>query len=223
MATSGSIDLSMTAQALVTFALKKAGIIDVLHSPAAEEMRDGIELLNLMLKGWQIDGPNLWRQTQGSATLVAATSSYTLSPRALRVSGVRYRDTSGRDMPMIELAHEEYYELPDKSAQGVPTSYYVDYQRATTVIYVWPVLAAATTESLRYTYQRTIEDVDDQANDLDIPQEWFETIGYNLADRIAESHGQPNDRITARAQRLLMMAKDYDRAPVVRFVPGWSG
>lgn len=218
MSTSGSIDYSLNARQLVTWALKKTRIIQEAETPSADQLSDAYDDLNLMLKGWQKDGPNLWRQTFGSATLVTATASYTLSPRPRRVIEARYRDTSGRDIPMTLLTRQEYVDLPLKTSTGIPTQYYIDYQRDSVLLYVWPVPASATTETVQYTYQRYAEDIDAATNDIDIPPEWFETVGYNLADRLLESYGLKDDRISARAMMLLMAAKDDDREDFVRFV-----
>lgn len=220
MSTSGSIDFNMTAQAIVTFAVRKINARDALDPVTAEEMRDGLEALNMMLKGWQVEAPNLFRQTFGSKALVADTASYVITPRPFRIVEMRYRNASGTDLPMEELTRQEYVDLPSKASTGTPTSYYVDYQRATVTVYVWPVPASVTTETLQFTYQRAFEDVDAQADDIDIPQEWFETVAYNLAARLAETFRMQNGDVNKRAAYLLAMAKDSDREDVVRFVPG---
>jgi len=218
MSTSASVNYSLNARELATWALKKTRILQEAETASADMMSDAFDDLNLMLKGWMRDGPNLWRQTFGSATLVTSTASYTLSPRPHRVIEARYRSTSGRDVPMTLLTRQEYVDLPLKTSTGIPTQYYVDYQRAAVTLYVWPVPASATTETVQYTYQRYPEDIDTGSNDLDIPPEWFETVGYNLADRLLESYGLKDDRISARAMMLLAAAKDDDREDVVRFV-----
>jgi|CXWL01.1.fsa_nt_gi hypothetical protein len=218
MTTSGSIDHSLTARQVVTFALRKAKVIDTLNDPAAEEMRDGLLDLNLMLKSWQTDsGPNLWRQTFGSMALVAATASYVLTPRPFRLIEARYRNASGIDLEMIELTRQEYAAISQKTASGTPTQFYLDRQAASSTLYVWPVPASVTTETIQYTYQRVIEDIDAAANDLDIPQEWLETVGYNLAYRLSGSYGSFDKELGVIASGLLADAKDSDRESIVRF------
>lgn len=219
MATSGSIDFSMTAANLATFALRKAGIVSIYDTPSAEDMAETIRDLNMMLKSWQRSGPNLFRQTFGSATLVAATGSYVLSPRPYKVIEARFRNASARDLPMREMTRQEYVDLPHKTSSGTPTSYYVDRQRASTTLYVWPVPASVTTETIQYTYQRVIEDIDSGSDDLDIPQEWFETVGYALAERVLDAFDKENPFIRRRAAQLYQAALDDDREAVVRFEP----
>lgn len=224
MSTSGVITYNMTAQGIVTFALKLINITDRLETPAAEDMASGIEALNLMLKSWQMNGPNLWRKRFGSVTLVADTASYTLSPRPYSVEEARYRSASGVDLPMNELNREEYVELPLKTSTGIPTNFYIDRQRASVIMYVWPVPASVTTETIQYTYQSVIEDISAQTNDIDIPQEWFETVGYNLAARLAEQFNiEKADLVTRRAEQLLALAENNDREPFIQFRPSLRG
>jgi hypothetical protein len=125
-------------------------------------------------------------------------------------------------MPMERLTRAEYLELPEKTSSGIPTCFYFDPQRDAGVLYVWPVLAVATTEVIRYSYVRRIEDIDDENNDLDIPPEFIDLIGYNLAARLLDNYGRADaasQRIIQRAQLLVMQARDHDREPIVRFAP----
>lgn len=219
MATSGSINFAMTARDVCRFALEELRVLAAGEDPTAEDMDALKRRLNLMLKSWQMTGPNLWRQTSGSVTLVASTASYALSPRPFRVVEARYRDTSARDLPMGELTRQEYLDLPMKTSTGVPTQYYVDHQRAASTMYVWPVPASVTTETIQYTFQRTPEDIDALDDDLDMPQEYLETIGMALADRSQGLFGKSDKMLTARSLELLAMADQSDREAFVQFVP----
>ena len=219
MPTSGSIDFSMTTREVCTYALEELRIVAAGETPTADDMAAVRRRLNLMLKSWQITGPNLWRQTDGAATLVASTASYTLSPKPHRVIEARYRDTSGRDLPMFEMTRQEYADLPMKTSTGIPTSYYVDYQRAAVTLTVWPVPVSATTETIRYTYQRAFEDADTLENDLDIPHEYLETVGTSLAVRCLRLFGKSDDQLRVREAQLLAEVSQSDREPFVRFIP----
>lgn len=220
MSTSGSIDYNMTGRGLVTFALRLINITDRLDQPAAEDMESGLEAMTLMLKSWQVMGPNLWRNTFGSVALVAGQASYTLSPKPFSVEEARFRSASGTDIPMTQMNRDDYVDIPAKTSTGTPTSYYIDRQRDSVVMYVWPVPSAVTTETVQYSYSRIIEDMDNADNDIDIPQEWFETVGYNLASRLLDTFQIDNSRVSKRAEYLLAVANSYDREAIVRFEPG---
>lgn len=220
MSTSGTITYTMTARQVVTFALKLLNITDRIENPAAEDMQSGIETLNMMLKTWQMSGPNLWRKKFGSVTLVADTGNYTLSPRPYSVEEARYRNTANVDLPMNELNREEYVELPLKTSTGVPTNFYIDRQRDSVVMYVWPVPASVTTETIQYSYQSVIEDIASPDNHIDIAQEWLETVGYNLAARLAEQFNlEKTELVTRRAEQLLAIAEANDREPFIQLRP----
>jgi hypothetical protein len=155
--------------------------------------------------------------------LLDATGSYALSPVPHRVISARYRNASSTDLPLEPLNRDFYYDMPLKTSAGTPNSYYVDYQRAAVTMYLWPVLADATTETIKYTFQRKFEDVDALENDIDIKQEHFEVVGYNLAARMADDYGRSGphiDRVIARAQILLDGALDDDREDFIQIVPG---
>lgn len=222
MATSNSIDLSMTARDIITAALKKLAIIGPGQTGDADDVSDARGELNRMLKGW-MQHKSLWRMTEGSATLVADTGSYTLSPDPYRVISARYRDANSIDTPMARLSRDEYYDLPQKTANGVPTQFYVDRQRASSVLYVWPVKLTVSGETVQYTYQRKFDDVDTLDEEVDIRQEWFDLVVHNLAARLADSHGMSGarvDRVIARAGQMLAEALDDDREEYVRFYAG---
>lgn len=225
MAISGSIDYAFDARAAITFALKKLRVIAENEDPTADQAADAMIELNLMLKGWQ-KHESLWRMTEGSITLIASTYSYALSTAATiphRVISARYRDANARDLPMELMTREEYYNLPLKSTNGIPTQYWVDYARAYPTFYIWQGLASVTTETIKYTYQAKQDDIDSLDNDINVRQEFFEVVGYNLAGRLADDYGRGGEivaRIIGRGEDLLQSALDEDREDVIRFVPG---
>lgn len=225
MPLSGSADFSLTAREVITFALRKCNIVGLNQDPSAAAAEDARLALNLMLKTWSMTGPHLWKKVKGAVTLTNATPSYdlaaTLNP--LRVISARYRNASGTDLPMKMLLDEQYSDLPIKLTAGPPNQYYFDPQRSAPTLYVWPVLAAVTTETLQLTYQRRFDDIDALDNDLDVAQEWLETVGYNLASRLLDDYpvdGKEADRIVARAEGMRLEAKDFDREDSVVFEPG---
>ncbi len=221
MSTSGTITFNMTARELIAFALMKINLVDENEDPPAGMAARAMRELNVMLKEWQ-KYENLWRMTEGTVVLIAGTYSYAMSPVPHRVVSARYRDANTRDLPMELMTRDEYYDLPIKSTEGIPTEYYVDYQRAVANMYLWQVPASITTETVQYTYQRKFEDISDLANDIDIRQEHFGTVGYNLAARMADDYGRSGahiDRIIARAEQLRNNMLDEDREDFIQFVP----
>jgi hypothetical protein len=201
-----------TVRDIVTLALRKASILGIGETAAAEDADAAREELELMLKGWQNMGYNLWTKTAGSLTLTTA-ASYTLAPvRPMSILSARLKRGS-TEMPMSEMSRQEYDELPTKTATGTPTMFYYDRQREAALFYVWPVLSAANSETVEFTYDRELADISDINDAIDIPGEWWEAVVYNLAARLLETVPLANkpQTIVLRAERLLRDAGAFDR------------
>lgn len=216
MATSGSVDFSLTAREIITEAFQTAKVIASGETPTADELTDGERKLNLMLKTWSAK-PHLWIRTEGSQVLTASTASYAITG-ARRMESVRRR-TSNIDTPLNELARQEYYDLPTKTATGTPVSWYFDPQRSIRTLFVWPTASTAVAAAtvLHYTYMRVIEDIDDLENDPDVPQEWLEALIYSLAAKLALSYGSDTyQAMTLEAARLMgdLTSQDQEEASV---------
>lgn len=223
MATSGTVTYSLDARQIITYALGKIGVLAQGEAPDAAQAAGALVELNLILKEWAFHGPWLSTKREGTATAVADTASYALSDNPVRVLDVRWRDANGNDLPMTALSREGYYDLPDKSVNGVPTSYFFDPQRAAQTLYVWPYPLTVTTETYRFTYQRRIEDVTSLDDDLDIPQEQLSMVGFVLASRLCDDYslGDPvTQRIRERAASLMQAAQDFERPDFVTMTAG---
>lgn len=208
---------TQTVRDIVTHAMRKSGMMDWNESPTATEAEFARMELNFMLKGWQNLKYNLWTYTAGSLTLTTA-ASYTLDPvRPLRILTARLRQ-NGRDLPMTRLTREEYDNLPNKAATGLPTQFYYDRQREAARFYVWPVLSAASGETIEYTYERELEDVGDLTDVIDMPGEWWAATIANLAVRLAEATGlEPRQVLLLEATGTLEAALGADREESVFF------
>lgn len=226
MALSASVDFSLTARQVVYDSLEDLGVVGAGETPSAADAEKGRRKLNTLLKSWQ-RYPNLWRMTEGSITLVADTYSYDLSTSIPhRVVSARYRDANSKDLPMEVLTREEYYNLPNKASSGIPTQYYVDYQRSYPVFYLWQALSSVTTETIKYTYLKKFDDIDSLDNDIEIRSEHLKMLIDNLSVALAPSFGRVSSarfaQIKEDAVTGLSMALDDDREDVIRFVPAYS-
>ena len=223
MATSGTTTYSLTARQLVEYALKKINMVPANQSPSAQMAERALTEMNVMLKRWQMH-PAIWRTTEGAASTVAGTAAVSLSAlNPFRVIDVRYRNPdSGHDIETMELTRQEYQRLPNKTTTGTPTQYFFDHQRASSTLYVWPVTADAQADAIRITYQRRFDDVTDLSQDVDIAQEHLDTVGHNLAARLADDYGRSGEHINRIIQRAAVMfeqMQDFDRPEVIRFTP----
>src|SRR3990167_458026 len=113
MATSSSIDLNLTAQEIITYALRLINVTAQTEEPSADDSERGRVELNMMLKDW-MRYEHIWRGKEGYVLLVADQNGYALTPRPYRIHDVRYRNSSSQALPMTEMTRQQYYNLPDK-------------------------------------------------------------------------------------------------------------
>jgi hypothetical protein len=80
MATSNSVDFTMTANDLVVEAFKLLGVLPSESTLESFELENGIKALNMMLKSWQAQGLHLWTKTEGVLFLDVGKTDYLLGP-----------------------------------------------------------------------------------------------------------------------------------------------
>jgi hypothetical protein len=222
----------MTTSGLASYALNAAQLVEksfhILGKASEGEAltprmySDGMSSLNLLLKtiGAQ---EHLWIKTERSVTLVADTAAYVLTPKPGRVLSVRRRQVYGSnttDVPMNEMARSDYFDQPTKTTSpSTPVSWYYDPQTTTGTLYLWPAPIASiiATQSLQITYLRRIQDMVTTTDDLDMPQEWLQTVAWMLANDL-ETEYPVNDprlagKIERRATQLFQALKGWDTEP----------
>lgn len=221
MTTSGSTDFNLVSNELIEEAFSICGIAQEGEAVTADMYQRGRRSANLLIKSWGAK-PHLWIKTEGSVTMVAGQVDYafgTLSPKPMRIHSVRRKVTaSGYETPLMEWSRQEYFDMPNKSAQSIPTAFYYDPQTTTGTLYIWaaPSTATASDMTLRLTYSRRMEDFDGSADDADIPQEWLQAFTYALASELALKYGVTPDirqEITARAQMYEQALANFDDEP----------
>jgi len=194
---------------IVYDALRMAQVADQEDAPEAHLADIALRTLFRMLKAWQGYGW-LWLRDSMSVSLASDTASYTLSSpaRPLSILSARYKGTDGIEIPMERMTRDEYDALPIKTTNGIPTTFYYDRGKEQGTLYVWPVKASVTTETIEMTVEAEIEDATDLTASIDLPAEWYEATVYNLAVRLREHFGfQMMQGMELRAREALTDAK----------------
>jgi hypothetical protein len=223
MATSGAITATMTAFELVGAAMRRGRLLREGQTPDAQSFEEGRAALTRMLKSWTMDGANLWRDAEQTIDLVSGTSTYTLSPRVMRVRNVRLVEDSVERNPLGEWGRDDYDAMPRKTQAGRPTVYVVNRLRASVTLILWPVPNDSTWD-LKVGYERVIDDVTAADEEIDAPQEWFDAVIDNLAIRLADQEPLIDPRATvgvrAAAAEHYERAQGHDRSGPVIFEVG---
>ena len=216
MSTSGTVSFNLTAAQIIEKAFHVLGKAAEGEALTPRMLSDGLSSFNLLLKTIGAR-EGLWQKTERSLALIASTPSYGLTPKPGRVLSVRIRN-GDIDTPLVEMTREEYFNMAAKVVPaGTPSSFYYDPQRSTGTLYLWPAPspAVAAAQTLELTYLRRIEDMVSTNDDLDMPQEWLETVVWNLATAL-ETEYPVNDqrlaeKIDKRAAGLLQILDNWDK------------
>lgn len=215
MTTSGTIDGTLTARQLCELAAKDLGVYGAGESLDANDAADMLQRLQWMLKSWQADGVNLWRQADATVVFPDGTKTVELDPYCLDVMEARRQVDSAFLLPLQPWEIGQYKSLPNPDQSGFPIIFYLSRTPAALSMTLWPVPERDTT--IRYSYARVIEDVTNLNQTLDIPTQWLETVWTGLAVRCATMFGATRtdptavQLIAARAAILEQKMMDADR------------
>lgn len=136
---------------------------------------------------------------------------YVTSPnidRPLRIPAARrWNSISGIETPLMPLSRLDYEALPDKLQTGEVTQFYYNPQGGAVnvgALFLWPAPQDTTTNSIKFTYYRPIQDFDTAGNTPDLPVEWIDTIVFNLALSLALEYDCPPQRYTMIKEQALV-------------------
>ena len=139
-----------------------------------------------------------------SITLAAPTTDsstsgnlvYVVSPnivRPLRIPTARRWNTLSQiETPLIVMSKNDYDALPNKNLTGTVTQMYYNPQGGANnygIMYLWPTPADIINNNIKFMFYRPIQDFDNPGDTPDLPQEWINTLVWNLALHMAPEFG----------------------------------
>jgi hypothetical protein len=137
-----------------------------------------------------------------SGALVFAYTTRIIRP--LRVmSARRYNFASALDTPLTVEDRETYFDLPNKTSTGVPNLVFYDRRggaNSTGLLHTWQPQESVT-EAIKFTWARPIQIFGAAGDDQDFPDEWVQTLIFNLAVVMAPEFNVPELRL-ARLQNM---------------------
>lgn len=129
------------------------------------------------------------------------------------------------DIWLTILERPAYFEQPTKQQAGTETMIYYSPQLVTGLMYLWQA-PSNETDLVLFTFERPLQDFTALTQTADFPQEWIETLAYNLAFRLAFKYSFPLDERTqlgiiaeGMKQKLLSFDREYGS---VNFQPDFS-
>lgn len=171
--------------------------------------------------------------TDDAAAENAVYSYTTRIQKPMRVTGARRRlgstassVTGMIDCPAKILARRDYMDLSIKNSVGTSTQIHYNPKINGGNLYVWQETGDIT-DTLRLTVEYPIQDFDTLTDNADFPVEWYETLIFQLAVRMAPEYGvtgQQLQEIKETAAALLDGVKGFDQEyDYVQFTPDYDG
>jgi hypothetical protein len=213
-----------TPYAIITDAYFDAGKIKAGQVPSSEMLASGMRRLIDLVNVMQTEGIKLWTIVDTPVPLTATVASYTFSPggsvdmtKPLRVVDGYYVDASDNRRPIYSLAWADWIKLPQPTAGGAVTQYFVDKQATQLVVHFW--LTPDTEAALGTAHvllQTQITNPTNLTETMVFPPEWKMYLHWGLADELAT--GQPQSimqRCQGKAEvyRLKLLDWDVEDAP----------
>jgi hypothetical protein len=131
------------------------------------------------------------------------------------VAARRYSIDRATDTPLEPVARRDYHNLPVKLQSGMMNQFFYDRQLTLGYLYLWQV-PSTTTELVKFTWHRSIQDFTAAGDNPDLPAEWIQALEYNLAVMMAPQFDVPNDKLATLASMAASFLEDmsgFDQEP----------
>lgn len=197
MSTSGTVSWSLKRDGIISSSLRKLGVLPSGGTASAQQIADGAEALNAMIKGFQADGMPVWEMDKYTFTVIKDQAQYligngqalnTNSP--LKIVQAYRNQLNSVNVPMNIYTQYNYNLLPLAISSGTPINLYYQPREIFGEINLWPKPADSTT-TITIVYQNQFEDMTSSMDDIDFPSWWTEAVIYGLAWRLSGEYGIP--------------------------------
>lgn len=213
MSTSGITSVQYTRDQLITAALRKLSVIAEGQTPSAQNLTDGAMALNSLLAYLRKLKIPMWARKNYSFTPTNGTQTYQIgtgytlnTPYPLHILQALRQDSSSTNKIDMQVVPAYNFNMFPVSLGGMPIQLtyqpYVNYGE----IKLWPVPdATATSTTITIVYVRPFEIFNSGTDTMDMPEEYYMPVIYQLAKALAPEWGIPlQDR-----QLLASEAKEY--------------
>lgn len=232
---SGSL---VTANDIITRALKIIKVLGDSEAPSSTEARDGLVSLNAMMKTWSAQSLMVFQIQQEVFQGIVTTSaqSYTIGPGQTldTTRPIQIVDGSFVRLPAPSQPVDFHLDIIDraqwdaivlKNTKGIPGRIFFDtgWPNGTINLYYWPDRAY----DLHLNSLKPLTQFSSLTADISMPPEYEECVVFNLAIRLApEFHGEVTPeivRIAAETKGIVKAINTQDQKTVAEFALSQRG
>lgn len=195
----------MTAQDIITSAMRLFVGIDAGGTPSASELADGLVTLNDMLDSWSAERLNIYTYLTAAYSLVSATAAYTIGttgtltasarPTRIITAGILIPNAAGAGklrFPLRILREDQWADETQERATAavVPKLLYYDNGFPLGTLNLWPTPTFTGTAQIELYTLQPLAAFADQTTPLNFPPGYARTLRYNLAVAYAPEFGK---------------------------------
>lgn len=197
---------TMTAGALLTKAYRDAQKLPRGAALSADQLSDGIDIMNDLINLWQTQGLKLFLETETSVALVAGQQMYSFRPggdvsidRPLQIKEATYWDQYSNSRPLIQISRQEWTFLSNRTTQGAVNQYYAEKLYDRLNMYLWNIPdGTAALGTLRVVLRNQATNVSISSDSPRFPPEWAIALRWGVADELTS--GMP-EAVQVRCQQ----------------------
>ena len=238
-----SSTFTVTRDQIIQLALRKLNVLDLGETPDSAAVANASLALNLFIKQCATKGLKIWKTQELVIPMVENQYIYTLggqssdpmydsfnlvtpiTDKPLKVIQGWYRNnqiTPPVDTPLQLLSKQEYNTLGSKQSTGVANSIFYDVKQNNGYLYVYlePNSYVAENLEIHLVAQMPMNDLNRGQDIPDFPNEWMNTLVWNLADQLAIEYSVPlnhRQEIALRSKMYLDELTDWDIEPTSTF------
>jgi hypothetical protein len=191
-----------TANTLILFALKLAGVLGEGQIASAENVADSLVALNNMLAAWS---KLRWLVYVLNTYTIQSTNqqTYTVGPggdinipvRPNRIDSCYFRQNLGESPYAVDYtltcieAREDYNGIRTKLLNSFPEYYFYESDWPLGTLYIWPI--PPTIYQIFVSVMQPLGNYVNLTDSMNLPPEYAEVIIYNLAARLCAMFGKP--------------------------------
>lgn len=210
---------AMTAGALLTKAYRDAQKLPRGAALSADQLSDGIDIMNDLINLWQTQGLKLFLTEEIIILLTAGQQMYSLRPagdvsmsRPLEIISGTYWDQYSNSRPLLKISREEWTRLSNRTVQGTVNQYFYDPQYDRLNVYLWNIPdTTAATGTVHVAIRKQATNVVVSGDSPNFPPEWAIALRWGVADELTS--GMPEAiqmRCQQRAQAYRQALEDWD-------------
>lgn len=196
---------TLAATEICTDALEHLGVLASGESASGPDMQAALRALDGVLKELPLHGYS-WPKLSAETALVwggAGVQDMDL-PADYYGYPVAWKTVDGSKAQLTQISHADWVQMPSREAEGPATHFYVS-PAGEFKLYPVPVDADPV---VTLQYQKIVDDAA-LATTPDLPQYWFNPLGYGVANELGLKFGVAGDKRMEIAQR---WAAKRDRA-----------